>query len=355
MRAAVIGLGRMGAFTSETVTKYAPSCWFPLSHAQAIQDHPDLELLALCDINEESIKKASEKYTVKKTYTDFHKLLLEIRPDLIGIATRTIGRCELIEIAAAEGVRAVHTEKPLCNDLNELDRLSKLFSHDDLHVTWGAIRRFSGIYQHALALAKSGRFGGLREVRVNFGRAPLFWTHPHAIDLILFAAAGSNVTQVQARLLDVDNDKSVTLIENDPFVVNASVFFENGLVGIINQSLGSDFILSCERAEISVVADGSHIEIYEKVNGPYAIRSIIEYHGDRQYSGTLEPVSQLVRCLKGDAAAIDENNFLKKDILLAQYILFAIVQSHLEDGKPISLREIDNSLRVLGATNGRPA
>lgn len=355
MKAAVIGLGRMGAFTSHKVIRYAPSCWFPLSHAEAIQDHPDLELSALCDINEEIVKKASQKFRVNKTFKDCHKLFLEIRPDLIGIATRTVGRSELIAFAVGAGTRAIHTEKPLCNDVNELAKLATLFSRDDVHVTWGAIRRFFGIYQYALSLVESGRFGKLREVRVNFGRAPLFWTHPHAIDLILFAAGGRKVSQVQARLADIDNNKLVTEIENDPAVINASIFFEDGLVGLLSQSLGSDFTLACENAEISVLSDGGHIEIYEKISGPYPVRRILEYYCHAQHSGTFKPVSQLVGCLKGDHLAISKNKLLKRDILLAQSILFAMVQSHLEGSKPVLLGEIDNSLRVMAFTNGRPA
>ncbi len=34
--AAVIGCGRMGAFTSEGVRRHAPRAWLPLAHAEAI-------------------------------------------------------------------------------------------------------------------------------------------------------------------------------------------------------------------------------------------------------------------------------------------------------------------------------
>ena len=41
IKSAVIGCGRMGAFTSENVKKHAPKCWFPLSHIEALINCPD--------------------------------------------------------------------------------------------------------------------------------------------------------------------------------------------------------------------------------------------------------------------------------------------------------------------------
>ena len=42
---AVIGCGRMGAFTSEIVTRYCPPCWMPLSHIQALLASDEISLV----------------------------------------------------------------------------------------------------------------------------------------------------------------------------------------------------------------------------------------------------------------------------------------------------------------------
>jgi len=97
----VIGCGRMGAFTSESVEKFAPRCWLPLSHAQAIRSHPDLDLAALCDPSAAALEKAARAYGVSNTFTDYRSLIDTVEPQLIGIATRTTGRAEIIRCAAA--------------------------------------------------------------------------------------------------------------------------------------------------------------------------------------------------------------------------------------------------------------
>ena len=73
----------MGVFPSETVRRFAPRCWFPLSHADAIQRHPDLKLSALCDINPQALERAATVHTGSRTYSDHRRLDTdEVAPQL---------------------------------------------------------------------------------------------------------------------------------------------------------------------------------------------------------------------------------------------------------------------------------
>ncbi len=355
LTSAVIGCGRMGAFTSESVRRHAPACWLPLSHAEAIRSHPRLHLAALCDVDPANLHKAADHYAIERCYTVPERLIEEVRPSLLGIATRTPGRAGLIQFAVDAGVSAIHTEKPLCNSVKELESLSALFQREELFVTWGAIRRFFSVYRQAFSLAQSGRYGALREVRVNFGSAPLYWTHPHAIDLLLFAAGGRPVSEVQARLGTLDNAARGTRVENDPMVIAASVYFEGGLAAHITQAHGADFILSCEEAEIAVRADGAHLELYGCTDGAYPVASALDIEDSALPGGTLAPVSMLVDCLQGDAGSRQANAVVKNDILNAQRIAFAMVQSHLSGSRPVRLHELDPALEIGASTGGRPA
>ena len=48
-KAAIVGCGRMGAFTSEGVLRHAPKCWFPLSHCESVIAHGGMEIAALAE------------------------------------------------------------------------------------------------------------------------------------------------------------------------------------------------------------------------------------------------------------------------------------------------------------------
>lgn len=355
LTAAVIGCGRMGAYTSESVIQHAPPCWLPLSHADAISAHPRLNLQALCDTDPVMLRRAAEKFGISHCYTSPHEMLKSKKPSLLGLATRTVGRAELIHAAIEAGTKAIHAEKPLCNSVAELQSLKGLFEPDDVFVTWGAIRRFFSVYRQAMSLANSGRYGTLREVRVNLGSAPLYWTHPHSIDLILFAASGRRIEGVQARLDNVVQEGAMTNITSDPRIVTASVYFEGGLTGHITQALGSDFVLSCENAEITVRADGRKLDLYATKDGIYPQYSDLDILQTENTGGTLGPISQLVACLEGDEASIKDNAVLKREILKAQHIAFSIIQSHLEGSRIVKQNAVDPDIVILGRTNGRYA
>lgn len=357
LTAAVIGCGRMGAFTSESVILHSPPCWLPLSHAEAISAHPRLKLKALCDTNPDTLHRAAEKFSIQNRYDNPHDLLQSEKPNVLGLATRTLGRSGLIHAAIEAGTKAIHAEKPLCNSVAELQSLQRLFKSEDVFVTWGAIRRFFGVYRQALSLANSGRYGALREVRVNFGSAPLYWTHPHSIDLLLFAASGKRIEGVQARLDNVVTKGALSCIESDPRIIAASVYFEGGLAGHITQALGSDFVLSCENAEITVRADGATLDVYSADGGIYPSFSQLEIEEDFCPTGTLGPISHLVACLDGDLASTILNVEIKRDILKAQSVSFAMLQSHLEGSRVVdaAMSSLDPDITIFARTEERYA
>lgn len=352
MKAAVIGCGRMGAFTGESVRRFAPDCWFPLAHAEAIRAHPDLELVALCDPNSENLERARAAYGQPAGYADYRRLAEEVRPELVGIATRTTGRADIISRLFETGTRAFHIEKPLCNSVAELTALERLFGGEGVFATYGAVRRHFHIYRQARDLVSSGRFGALHEIRVNFGSAALFWTHPHAIDLILFAAGNRSVTGVQARFEAVEAGERPGEIDNDPTVLAATIWFDDGVAGHIGRAPGLDLIMSCEKGEVAVASDGRRILIAEqRGTDPYLVREVLEdLPPSSGPQGSLAPISQLADCLRGDAAAIAANAVVRRDILMGQRLAFAMAQSHGEGSRITSPADLDPDLRILART-----
>lgn len=349
IEAAVIGCGRMGAFTSEGVRKFAPECWFPLAHAEAVEAAEGLDLVALCDPHEQGLARTAERYGVTRTYTDHRAMLAEGVPDLVGIATRTIGRTDIIADCFEAGVRAFHIEKPICNSVAELRSLEEIFARDDVFVSLGAVRRHFAIYREAVARASSGDYGALLEARVDMGSGPLLWTHPHSVDLILLAAAGREVQSVQARLGEVERDGST--IVNDPAILAASIWFEGDFAGHINRAYGNDFHLSCERARFAVANDGHSLTVAAADDAnPYPETQQVAFDAGDAPQGTLAPILQLKACLGGDTEARSANAALKRDIIRGQAILFAFVQSHLNGGTPVALADIDCDMMIEGRT-----
>lgn len=352
--AAVIGCGRMGAFTSAGVRRHAPACWLPLAHAEAIQSLPGLQLQALADPQPETLARALQHYGVAQGFADGAALLQAVRPTLVGIATRTIGREALIAQAVDCGARALHVEKPLCNSLAELAALETLFGRDDLFVTYGAIRRHLQPYLQARALVESGALGRLLEVQVNLGPGALYWTHPHSLDLLLFAARGRRVLSATARLSGVERDGAT--VQSDPRVESASLLFDDGVEGRITRTPGCDLVFACEQGQVTVENDGQAL-LLRQAHGdnPYPVAQPVAVDASAGPTGTAAVVAQLLRCLQGDAEARSANAALRQDILLGQRLLFTLLQSHLEGGRAVAPAAVDPALCILARSGALPA
>ena len=357
MKAGLIGCGRMGAFTRDDVRRFTPSFWFPLAHAEAIAAVPGIALTALCDANLEALQRAEKVYSEAKSFQDAHAMFEETKPDLVSIATRTPGRTELMEAAVDAAVRALHVEKPLCNTVLELERLEKLLAKPDLFVTMGAVRRHLPVFQEAVALAHSGELGALVEIRINMWSGTLYWAHPHSIDLALFAAGERRVESVQARLGALQHPaNSPDVIENDPVLHAATIWFDDGLAAHIGRAPGSDFVLSCEQGTITLQNNGDSVIVAQRVGES----PNFEYHQSSptetsELGGTAIPIMQLLDCLNDHPAAQVSNAKLKCDILTGQRILFAIVDSHQRGGCPVPLGEVNRRLEIMGKTGALPA
>ncbi len=358
LRGAVIGCGRMGAFTSQSVREYGPAFFLPSAHAEAIAIAEGLELDALCDPDENALLPAGRQYGAERLYPSLEALLAQRAPDLVGLATRTPGRAAMIRDCIAAGTRALHVEKPLCSSFEELARLESAFARPDVFVTLGAVRRHLGVYQRALEQARSGVYGALLASHGEFGVRALYWSHPHTVDLLLFAAQGAPVEAVQARLGPVERDGARIL--NDPLVHHASVWFEGGHSGQITSMPGNDWRLACESAQIAVVANGSSLWRSGRAQNapetnPYHEPKRIDSLAITRPEGALSPIRHLIACLHGDRAAITANAAIKRDIITGQKTLFAMVQSHLEGGRPVRLDEIDPKMVIEARTKGVPA
>jgi scyllo-inositol 2-dehydrogenase (NAD+) len=345
LRGAVVGCGRMGAFTSPLMQKWAPSCWHPLSHCEAISTTSGIELSAVCDVDEALLSRVTALYPTTRAFRSHTDLIDQIAPDILGIATRTPQRPGIIEYAVSNGVRGLHLEKPLCNSLSELDRLQLLLESREVACTYGTLRRYIPIFALARGLALSGRFGPLQQIEVRFGAASLMWTHPHSFDLLLFMAGDADVSTVSARF--AATERRGAQLDGDPIVRSVLVEFATGVTGLISQAGGNDVTLSCRDGAVTVESGGRRIRWRESSGGgdPYwDAQGVDAFVGGE--GGTRLAVERLVGALGGTSpehAAAD-----RRALLMGHRVLLAAVQSHLEDGRATRLDQLDPTLAVSG-------
>ncbi len=83
------------------------------------------DVVALCDIQEEKAKKYSEIfYPNAKIYTDYKKMIEQVRPDVVHICTPHYLHKEMIVYALNNDINAL-CEKPLCINKAEIEEILK--------------------------------------------------------------------------------------------------------------------------------------------------------------------------------------------------------------------------------------
>ena len=146
---AIVGLGGRG---------YGHIDWFGR--------HPDVEIVAVCDLYEDHLQRASQKLEGKaKTYHDFRKLLEQKNVDAVVVATPPHWH-PLVSIAACEAGKDVYCEKPYSRYPAEAKAMlhaaqvnRRITQHGtQMHATEG--------YHRAVEIVRSGVLGPITAARV---------------------------------------------------------------------------------------------------------------------------------------------------------------------------------------------
>lgn len=107
LKGAVIGLGKMG-----------------LSHASILGANPYVDLISVCDTSS-FINEGFKKFSRVRTYSDYRKMIDEVKPDLAIIASPTKYHYQMVKYAIEKGLH-VFCEKPFCLNTDEGKELVSL-------------------------------------------------------------------------------------------------------------------------------------------------------------------------------------------------------------------------------------
>ena len=340
LKAAVIGCGRIGAFTVHKPGDDAPARYFPTNHCAAIKAVKEIKLIAVCDKNPAAARKAAKLHKIKNIYTDFKKMILEQSPDIISIATRMAGKDKIIAFAANHGVKGMHIEKPLAPNLYITKKCLKVISKNNVAISYGTVRRYMPIYRQAKKMLASGKFGKLKKIIVDIPKSQLMWSHPHTIDLINYFTDNAEVNYVKSSFKYDKKDVSKNKINMDPVLNFSLIKFKNGISGLLKDNGGKNVNLICAKGEMIINIGGKSLKIK---NSAGKIKKIWIRKGK---SGRCNALAEL-----RDFINFKKPTSLTPEIMLAeQKTLFALGYSGIV-GRKVKLSEIKNNFTITGKFN----
>ena len=90
--------------------------FFARNHLHAWAQIADVEIVALCDIDQSRAEQLAQDFGGPSVHNDAARMLNEVALDFVDIATTAPSHCHLVELAAANGV-AVICQKPLAETM----------------------------------------------------------------------------------------------------------------------------------------------------------------------------------------------------------------------------------------------
>jgi UDP-N-acetylglucosamine 3-dehydrogenase len=272
-RSVLVGLTGIGSNRPAQPTDIPLYGRMPPSHAAAYHQHPQTELVGVCDLRPEALDQFQsdwgDVWPDASAYTDFKKMLQEQSPDLVSIATSDHAHAELCVLAAEAGARAILCEKPIATTLADADRMIEACAHHKIPLSIEHTRRWDPNFQEARRVLRSGELGPLRTIVVEMfsERAMLFRNGTHLVDLIPFFAEADTkwlVAELEEGFEEYleysgDGGRNPDL---EPYA-SAYLHLENGVRAFFNSYKtkfpGSQVTLTCEDGRIEVSDRGGRI------------------------------------------------------------------------------------------------
>jgi len=170
-----------------------------MEHLNAYKKNPNVELYALCDINEKILADRAEKFGVTRTYTNCEEMLKLEELDAVSVCTWNAAHAECA-IAALNAGKHVLCEKPMAMNGEQARRMKEAADKNGKLLMIGFVRRFGNdaailsdmiesdefgeiYYAKATYLRRHGNPGGWFGDKARSGGGPLIDLGVHVIDL----------------------------------------------------------------------------------------------------------------------------------------------------------------------------
>lgn len=142
IKVALIGAGKMG-----------------ISHLSILGAHPLVEIVGVADTSK-IVNDVLEKYSGMNTFTDYKKMLDEVKPDAVFVSVPTKFHASFVEDLLNRNIH-VFVEKPFCLNATQGENLIRLAKGKGLVNQVGYHNKFVGTFEEVKRLVNSGVLGEL--------------------------------------------------------------------------------------------------------------------------------------------------------------------------------------------------
>ncbi|MEE2998243.1 MAG: Gfo/Idh/MocA family oxidoreductase [Pseudomonadota bacterium] len=332
---AVIGTGRIGMLHERDPLRLKPA-----THFGMMKSHPRISFAAICDAEPEKFDIARSMKPDIACYTDPKKMLEEVRPDIVAIATWRDTHYQMMKLALAAGVRVIICEKPIAESDAHAKEVVQQARKQGVELLINHRRRFDPLLYSFRDDLQNGIIGEIVQVHSIYVYG-LLTTGTHMVDALRFF-----LNPVAGEIVWVAGYPNVMnhLAPADDPNVDAVLGFENGLKVFMQSSNIQDYDIFdftfYGRAGMAHFYNiGRNIDIYKVMSSPEhegftePSREPEERRGGKPRDLFTHMADNAIDCIEGRATSLSTG----EDSLKTLEILLAIQQSAAGNGRRIDL------------------
>jgi len=312
--------------------------------ASAFAAVPETEIVAVYDRDAETRGDFVRCWGEMTAYDDYERMLQEVQPDLLCIATRQTLHADQIEQAVAAGVRGILCDKPLATSMLEADRIVSACREKQVALIFALDRRWHDSYRHLRQLIGEGIVGRVTSV-LAFGCPNLINLGCHWYDTALMLLGDPEPLWVSGWVDDLANESTDSRRRLDP-PGRGHVGLSNGVVLSVVADGGRrpTFEIIGEEGRLLILQDAELCYLWTEngQEGKLGMRPLFIPLNDALWPAGPAMVRDLV-------AAVASNSTTACDVGQARRateIGFAIHLSHMRAGARLLLPAADRTLSI---------
>jgi predicted dehydrogenase len=328
LRVAIVGMGNIGNV-----------------HGRVYSAHPDVKIVAVCDIIEERADRAAEKFACQGFYSVQEMLDSHLEFDIASVTTAGVENGGDHYEPTMQLLRAgipVLGEKPISNDVSKARAMVAVAREKNLRYGVNLNHRFTPAAVRAKEWIATGRLGEINIINMTMWinnpneSSPHFHMralHPHSLDVMRYFAR-SEVSRAQAFF---KKGKGRAIWSN----VQVNLLYQNGIIGHLTGSYDAGGSYGLETCEVVgsearfVLRDAcEHLEFYPRFSKE--IETYDYLGGMMSFPETFD--TRLARWIEQNqqGAAPQDIDASGEDALMAQTVIEAAIESW-ETGKVVDL------------------
>jgi len=279
MTIAIIGVGRIACLLEEDKLRYKPCTHIGAIHffsKQKTKEKEKINCIGFADLKQENLDYIQQKYSFRNEvlYTLNYEEIIQIKPDVLVIATNTKSHYMILEEAIRQDISKIIVEKPVTIFSKEAKRLIKLSKNHNSQIWVNYERRYHYKYIQLKEDLIQKKYGNLLSIR-GFFSSTLNHFYPnysnegillhdttHLLDIMIYLlglpiqykkiSKEKDIHKIQLAFINnsMVSGEIITIKNSKFFHFELELIFDTGRLRIIN---GNSFF---EKAQTSKVYTG---------------------------------------------------------------------------------------------------